>query len=294
MSHSSCVAIATRDSACEQRVEAGDEARPHLLESLVRDRLRLDVDALAETDHGRSGARSAMSASVRLSAAWRTIPTPSRPPSRSSRYRPSVASVVLESSMSMRTKIPRAAAFAHELADERPAEIDVQLQPETCQLDRDVRLEAVGLDRRQGVAVRPCDRLGLVGPGDLLAQHVDRGPRALGVESGDDPPGVVERRSGDVRRRDTAHDRPRHGGEHTDHGAVEQPQGGRDPRRDVASAVSQPQRTTPVTRPVAASRATHSRMKPWRAAETSATASGNSTRIASRSWSACSSTVPDG
>ena len=33
-------------------------------------------------------------------------------------------------------------------------------------------------------------------------------------------------------------------------------------------------------------------MKPWRAAETSATASGKSTRIASRSWSACSSTEP--
>ena len=37
-----------------------------------------------------------------------------------------------------------------------------------------------------------------------------------------------------------------------------------------------------------------SRMKPWRAAETSATASGKSTRMASRSAIACSSTVPVG
>ena len=36
--------------ALEQRVEARDEARPHLVELLVGDRRRLDVDPLAEPD----------------------------------------------------------------------------------------------------------------------------------------------------------------------------------------------------------------------------------------------------
>ena len=41
-----------------------------------------------------------------------------------------------------------------------------------------------------------------------------------------------------------------------------------------------------------AARGSYERMNPWRAAETSATASGNSTRMASRSASACASDRP--
>ena len=77
---------------------------------------------------------------------------------------------------------------------------------------------------------------------------------------------VVERRAGDVRRR----------------------------KLDDRFGTAGSRRTTALSNSVTAARFYDSRMKPWRAALTSATASGKSTRIASRSAIACSSTPPVG
>ena len=88
-------------AAVEQRLQCADEGVAHLLVVVELDRLRLDVDPLAEP-HARAGKRGR----IRVRAperGLRTGPTRACPSSRSSRKSRSVSSVVEESSMSIRT-----------------------------------------------------------------------------------------------------------------------------------------------------------------------------------------------
>src|SRR5262249_43523094 len=104
--------------------------------------------------------------------------------------------------------------------------------------------------------------LGLARALDLLAENVDGRELPLAVQPPDDGYGVVEAVAGDVGRGEATHDRLRHRGQ--------------DPRDCSVEPAAQ----------------LFSRMKPCRAALTSATASGKSTRMASRRAIACSSGAP--
>ena len=125
-----------------------------------------------------------------------------------------MSSVHAECSMSIRTKISRAAASASTVAEERPAEVEVDLEPERRQLDRDVGVEPVGGDRVERSVVRGRDRLCLGRTSHLLAEHVDRRELPLRVQAGD-----RSRRAsssvgpGDVRSGEPLDDGPRHGRE---------------------------------------------------------------------------------
>src|SRR5437763_4628406 len=169
---------------------------------------------------------------------------------------------------------------AHEAApdmrvfDERlqvlAAERIVEPEPEAGELDGDVRVQTLALDAREHAVVGPryLPRLAVVR--DLLAEDVDRRELALAVQAAHDSDGLLERRSSDVRRGECAHERLRHCRKDAGDRAVEE----RHRRRILGSLVQL------------------SRMNPWRAALTSATASGKSTRMESRSASACPSAVP--
>src|SRR5205807_5291282 len=140
-----------------------------------------------------------------------------------------------------------------------------EVEAEGGRLDTDVRVELLVLDRHEDVAVRLGDRARLRLTRDLLPEHVDRRELALAVEPPDDADRILQRRARDVPRGEELHHRLRDRGEQADDGAVEQGHGAR----------------------------CYSRMKPWRAALTSATASGKRTRIASRRATACASVVPE-
>ena len=119
--------------------------------------------------------------------------------------------------------MPRAAASREDVLGERPAQGAVHLEAERGQLDGDVRVEPVALDRSERVVVGLGDRLGLLRLRDLLPEHVDRRPHALGVHPGDDTARVLERLPRDVGRRDPAHHRPWHRRQHPDDRAIEEP-----------------------------------------------------------------------
>ena len=129
--------------------------------------------------------------------------------------------------MSSRTKIPRAAASSTSPKTSARHRRSSSLSPKPVELDRDVRLEPVLGDRRQGVAIRLRDRLRFLRPRDLLAEDVDGRLHSLRVQGGNDSPRVVERRAGDVLGRDPPYHGARHRGQDTDDGAVEQPHAAR-------------------------------------------------------------------
>ena len=125
----------------------------------------------------------------------------------------------------MRTNEPRAPGVADEGLEQGAAEVDVELQPEPGQLDRDVGVEPVGVDRGEHVGIGLGDRTRLLLVVHLLAEHVDGGALAGGVQAHDRAAGVVERRAGDVRGRDPLHERSRDGGQHGGNGTVEEGHG---------------------------------------------------------------------
>ena len=75
------------------------------------------------------------------------------------------------------------------------AEVEVELEPERGELDRDVRVEPLLVDPRQHVVVLARDRARLVGARDLLAEHVDGRELPFRVQPSDDAHRVVERRA---------------------------------------------------------------------------------------------------
>ena len=94
----------------------------------------------------------------------------------------------------------------------RAARLGAELEPEARQLHRDVRVEPLALDPLERCVVGGCDLAGLGRRRDLLAEDVDGRGLALGVQPLHDANRIVERRPGDVRRREPAHDRARDGG----------------------------------------------------------------------------------
>ena len=137
----------------------------------------------------------------------------------------SVSSTHDASSMSIRDEGPTRARIAHEALEQRAAELEVELQPETRQLDGDVGVEAVRVDRRERLAVGCRDRLGLGGGVHLLTEHVNRGPLSGCIERDDRAPCIFERRACDVGSRNSPDERSWDGGESGGNGAIEDTQG---------------------------------------------------------------------
>ena len=77
------------------------------------------------------------------------------------------------------------------------------------------------VEPREHVVVLTRDRARLVGVRDLLAEHVDGRELPFRVQPSDDAHGVVERRPGDVARREPLDDGPRHCRQQPDDRAVE-------------------------------------------------------------------------
>ena len=144
------------------------------------------------------------------------------------------------------------------------AEVAVDRQSERGELDADVGVEPVPLDRIQDAVVLVDEGARLLGLVDVLPEDVDRGHLPRRVQLGHDTARVLERRPGDVTVRDLADDRLRNRRQQPDDGAI-------DDVRHLALA--------------------HESLAG--SAETSATASGKRIRIASRSANACSSAVPE-
>ena len=105
------------------------------------------------------------------------------------------------------------------------AEVIAELEPEPRDLDADVGVELLAVERLERFPVGRGDRARLARVRDLLAQDVDRRHLPLGVEAPDDPERVVELLTGDVALGDPSHDRFRDGRQQPDEGAVEEGQG---------------------------------------------------------------------
>ena len=162
-----------------------------------------------------------MSRIERRRAAWRTMPTFSRP------FRAELA-VQLERVRGRRRVLhvdPDEVAALGRVADDleqvRAAELVREVEPERGQLDADVRVQALALDRLEDVVVGANDVLGLAPARRFLAEDVDRRHLPLGVELLHDPDGVRDRRPGDVAVRDPADERPRHCRQDADDGSIE-------------------------------------------------------------------------
>ena len=84
--------------------------------------------------------------------------------------------------MSIRTKLPRAAASMHDRLEVLATELEIELEAEPRQLHRHVRVEPLLVDPRERVVVLAGDRPRLVGARDLLAEHVDGRELALRVQ----------------------------------------------------------------------------------------------------------------
>ena len=166
----------------------------------------------------------------------------------------------------------RARPRRHDRLEVVAAELLVELEPEPGQLERDVRVEPLVARSARARRGSPRDRARLVRARDLLAEHVDRRQLPLGVQPRDDAHRVVERAA----RRCSA---PRAAARPARHGRQQPDEG----RSTIVRSIDVERATGDVT---------ISRMKPWRAALTSATASGKRTRIASRRAIACSSALP--
>ena len=131
------------------------------------------------------------------------------------------ASCVVDSSMSMRTKLPLSAACsttASAFSRQRSRSI---VSPSAVELDADVGVEPVPLDRIEDAVVLVDEGARLLGLVDVLAEDVDRGHLPLRVQLGDDAARVLERRPGDVAVRDLADDRLRNRRQQPDDGAID-------------------------------------------------------------------------
>ena len=122
--------------------------------------------------------------------------------------------------MSIRTKFPLSAACLDDPQEVRLAELVRKVEPEPGELDADVRVELLPLDRLEHVVVG-CDDLERLAPArDLLAEHVDRRHLPLLVERSHDLHRVRNRRARDVAVGDPAYHRARDRRQHADDGAI--------------------------------------------------------------------------
>ena len=183
---------------------------------------RLDVDAFAQTDVRRQvGERGDVV---------------ERAPQVGLEHDPDVLQALVAELAVERQGVVRAARVLHVDADEvpplgRPAhgllevasrDVPSQLQPEARELDADVGVQSLLVDRAEDVLVGVGDVPRLLGRRDLLAEDVDRRQLAGGVQLLDDAAGVLDLFAGDVALRDPAHDRLGDGRQSADDGAIQQ------------------------------------------------------------------------
>ena len=108
----------------------------------------------------------------------------------------------------------------HDAQEVRPAELVREVEPEPGELDADVRVELLALDRLEDVVVSLDDLERLAAARDLLAEHVDRRHLPLLVERSHNVHRVRDRRARDVAVGDPAYDRARDRRQHADDGAI--------------------------------------------------------------------------
>ena len=117
-------------------------------------------------------------------------------------------------------------SVAHDALEQRPAELEVELQPEPGELDGDVRVEPA---RRRSRRARHRRPLRSPAPPRRCGspRRARRSWRAYpaAFERDDRAARVVERRAGDVRRRDTSDDGAWDDGQRSGYGTVEEAHG---------------------------------------------------------------------
>ncbi len=201
----------------DELLEHEEVVRAHSLEFAIGDRRRLDVDPFAQPD------------------VVDPLDVVDRPPQvrlhdDAEILVPELAQVAVQAEGAGRRRrvlhvdsdetLPRPGVFDDGL-EVLATQVEVEVEPERGQLDRDVRVELVAVDPREQVVVLAGDRPRLVRAGDLLAEHVDGRQLPLPVQLIDDARGIVDRRARDVARREPLHHRSRDSRQETDDRAVE-------------------------------------------------------------------------
>ena len=214
-------------AAVDQRLQRAHEAVPHRLVVAELDRLRLDVDPLAEPDARTRERRGVVDRALqrglkhRADAPVTLVAQLAEEPQRVVRRRR-----VLH--VDPHEAVRRLGRRDHGL-DVALAEVVAELQPEPGRLDADVGVEPVLLERVERGDVLGRDRGRLVLVLDLLPEHVDGRELPLGVQPCDRLARVRKPRAGDVAGRELAHHPLRDGREQRDDGAVEQGHGAAEP-----------------------------------------------------------------
>ncbi len=210
-------------ASVEQGLERADEAHPDSGVVAELDRLRLDVDPLADPD-----ARARQPLGVGDGSLQRGLED------RADARVAFVAELPVEAQRVVRRRrvlhvdpdepVRRLGGGEHAF-DVPLAEVVVELQPEPGRLDADVRVETVPLERVQRSHVLVGDLLRLRCLRDLLAEDVDRSQLPRGVQLCDHPLRIGERRAGDVARGEALDHRAWDGRQSSDEGAVQQAHG---------------------------------------------------------------------
>ena len=226
----------------DERLEAADVVRAHLVVVLEGDLLGLDVDALAESDVVEARHVALGSPQTGLQDDTDVLATVGA-------HRPEE----LESAVGGRRilhvdphEVPARGCVDDDSLEVLAAELEVELETKPRELHRHVGVEALLVDPREGVVVLPGDRPRLVRARDLLAEHVDGRELALRVQPAHHPDGIVERRARDVPRRKPLDDGLGDRRQEPDDRAIEKGHGRPDgiPIRSVASSVSEGMKLT--------------------------------------------------
>ena len=202
-------------------LEAPDVVGAHCFELLVRDLDRLDVDALAQPNVVEPVEVVERAAQVRLEDDTRV---------RASR----LAQLAVELQRAVgggrvlhvdAHEVAARGGVADDGLEVLAAQVEIELEPETGQLHRDVRVEPFRVDAGEHVEVLPGDRARLVRARDLLAEDVDRRELPFRVQLANDAQRVVESRSRDVARGEPLHHGPRNRRQEADERSVEKSHG---------------------------------------------------------------------
>ena len=195
----------------EERSHSLDEVHTNGLELLVGDLGRLDVDPLADADVGLQirevGYVRQRPLHVRLEDDPDVV-----------ELLPAQLAVELERLGRGRgvlhvdaDEVVALGGLPDELGDVVPTELVIEVQAEPRELDADVGVETLALDRLEDVLVLGEEGACLVAARDFLAEHVDRRHLSLLVEPADGAARLGERRAGDVAAGELLDHRPGNG-----------------------------------------------------------------------------------